>query len=97
MPAWQVAQLAPAGAFAWDGSWFGHPGATLIDAYATTPRVRACMHVSQACACTHGRYAGTPRVREMLDAGTPWARVVDAFAADEAAFRVTRRPFMLYA
>ena len=41
-------------------------------------------------------YAGTPRLRELLEAGTPWQQVVAEFAADEAAFRDARRPFLLY-
>ncbi len=31
---------SPASAFVWDGSWFGHPGTTLIDEYAGTPQLR---------------------------------------------------------
>jgi uncharacterized protein YbbC (DUF1343 family) len=61
--------------FAWDGSWFGHPGSELID-----------------------EYAGTPLVREMIDAGDMSAdQISTSFAQDAAQFLETRAPFLLYA
>lgn len=66
------AAAAPPSAFAWDGSWFGHPGSELID-----------------------EYAGTPRLREMLDAGAGEAEILAAFAPEARAFRAARQPFLL--
>mmetsp|Transcript_76995 Transcript_76995/g.154441 ORF Transcript_76995/g.154441 Transcript_76995/m.154441 type:complete len:411 (-) Transcript_76995:26-1258(-) len=61
-------------AFAWDGSWFGHPGTELID-----------------------EYAGTPLVREYIDAGVLSADEISAaFAEDIALFRQKRAPFLIY-
>jgi CubicO group peptidase (beta-lactamase class C family) len=68
-----VRDLAPPGALRYDGSWFGHPGADLLD-----------------------WYAGTPRVRELLQAGAAWQAIVTTFEPDAAAFRTTRAPFLLY-
>ena len=42
------------------------------------------------------RYAGTPRLRQLLDAGTPPDDVADAFVAEAAAFERARAPFLLY-
>ena len=42
------------------------------------------------------RYAGTPRMRELLDRGHSAEEVASAFAPDVAAFARTRRPFLLY-
>ena len=43
------------------------------------------------------RYAGTPRMREMITAGASVKRVVDAFQPEADAFRRhTRQPFLLY-
>jgi hypothetical protein len=39
---------------------------------------------------------GTPRVREMIDAGLAASAVAAAFEEDAAAFRVSRRPYLLY-
>ena len=41
------------------------------------------------------RYAGTPRLRELLDRGEPSEAVVEAFAAEAAAFGKARAPFLL--
>ena len=41
-------------------------------------------------------YAGTPLLREKLSAGAAWQTVVHMFGGDEAAFRQTRRRYMLY-
>ena len=41
-------------------------------------------------------YMGTPRVREMIDAGLPADAIAAAFEADAAAFRKTRAPYLLY-
>ena len=36
--------------FAWDGSWFGHPGTELIDQYAGTPELRKRLDAGQSAA-----------------------------------------------
>ncbi len=41
-------------------------------------------------------YMGTPRVREMIDAGLAASAVAAAFEEDAATFRVSRRPYLLY-
>lgn len=41
-------------------------------------------------------YAGTPKLRELLEAGASAAEVVAAFAGDAAAWEDARRPFLLY-
>ena len=41
-------------------------------------------------------YAGTPRLRELFTAGAPWQAIVHSFRGDEAAFRQTRRRYLLY-
>ncbi len=63
----------PKDAFAWDGSWFGHPGTELID-----------------------EYAGTPQLRELIDAGHSADYITDYFLQDAQLFRETRKPFLLY-
>ena len=42
------------------------------------------------------RYAGTPRLRELLDAGKSADEVADAFEAEAAAFAQARKPHLLY-
>ena len=42
------------------------------------------------------KYAGTPRLREMLDAGRPAAEVSAAFEAEASRFEQSRRPYLLY-
>lgn len=41
-------------------------------------------------------YAGTPTLRERLDAGASAADIVDFYQADVALFRQRRQPFLLY-
>ena len=64
---------SPAGDFVWDGSWFGHPGTSLVD-----------------------MYAGTPLLREMLDAGTAPSVISQRFQQDVRRFSRLRQPFLLY-
>jgi hypothetical protein len=59
--------------FAWDGSWFGHPGEQLID-----------------------WYAGTPRLRELVDQGMDALSITAAFDEDVKAWRATRKAFFSY-
>lgn len=42
------------------------------------------------------RYAGTPRLRELFDAGKPPDEIADVFEAEAAAFAKTRTPYLLY-
>ena len=42
------------------------------------------------------RYAGTPRLRELIDAGLSWHEVAGAFSAEARTFEAARKPFLLY-